>query len=140
MSKVLSFACERLGINDVTIVASCNDKLLRKLSQKGDTDFSAVLFKSSVKYIYNLYLKPNLRLSTFVEIICHEAIHLMQQERGDLSLNLTTGECRWRGGLFTADYPYMERPWEREAFKEQADLIRAYWKMKKKEKKKNGRD
>lgn len=132
VQRALSFACERLGITDVTVVASINEKLLDKLSAKGDTEYEAVLFKTKVPHIYNLYFRPNLSASFFVEIICHEAVHLSQQEKGRLSLNLTNGECRWDGKVYLADYPYMARPWEKEAFKEQGQLIKSYRKAKKK--------
>ena len=131
VEKVLSFACEKLGVNDVTVVASLNEKLLRKLS-KYEVDYQAVLFKNKgVNHIYTLYFRPRLGKATYTEILCHEAVHLAQQERGDLSLNLTTGECRWKGELYAANSPYMERPWEKEAFKIQSDLQRAYKKFNK---------
>lgn len=131
LERVLSFACERLGIADVTIVAAPNDRLLKKLSRY-EVDYQAVLFKNKgVQHIYTLYFRSRLSQPTYTEIICHEAVHMAQQERGDLSLNLTNGECRWKGELFAADYPYMERPWEREAFKVQGDIIKAYRKMRK---------
>ena len=131
VQRAMSYACDKLGISDVTIVASINEKLLNKLSAKGDTEYEAVLFKTKVPHIYNLYFRPNLSASFYVEMVCHEAVHLMQQEKGELSLNLTTGECRWKGVVYLADCPYMSRPWEKEAFKMQGDLIKSYRKAKK---------
>lgn len=131
LQRAISFTCEALGITDVTIVASINEKLLQKFSRKGDTEYDAILFKTKVPHIYNLYFRRNFNASYYVEIICHEAVHLMQYERGDLSLNISTGECRWKGETYCSDYPYMSRPWEKEAFKEQAGLLKTYRKAKK---------
>lgn len=131
VEKALSFACNELGVDNITVVVTLNEKLLRKLS-KHEVEYQAVLFKNKdLKHIYNLCFRPRLNQATYTEIIAHEAVHLSQQERGELSLNLSNGECRWKDELFTADYPYMERPWEREAFKVQSDILRQYKKSKK---------
>lgn len=126
VERALSFACKQLGISDVTVVASINDKLLKKISAKSDTEYQALLFEANAPHTYNLYFRPNLPVSHFIEMIFHEAVHMKQQERGDLSLDITTGECLWKGETYFADYPYKDRPWEKEAFKEQAELLNAY--------------
>ena len=132
IEKLLSFACGRLGVDNVTIVASLNEKILNSLS-RGGMDYQAVLFKNKgVDHIYTLYFRSGLPRGTYTEIICHEAVHLYQQERGDLRMNLTTGKCYWRGEEYARNFPYMERPWEKEAFKEQAELARAYKKSSRK--------
>ena len=126
VERVLTFACNQLGVSDITVVASPNERILRKLS-KYEVDYQAVLFKNKgVSHIYTLYFRPKLSQAVYTEILCHEAVHLAQQERGDLSLNLSTGECRWTGEVYPPDYPYMERPWEKEAFKVQSVILKKY--------------
>ena len=126
LEKALAFACDMLGVENITMVASLNERMLQRFSRDG-IEYKALLFKNKgVNHIYTLYFRPGLSRATYTEIVMHEAVHLAQQERGDLALNPYTGECRWRGESYPADYPYMQRPWEQEAFKAQSDLLRAY--------------
>lgn len=131
VERVLKFACTALEVDDITVVATLNEKMLKRLS-RGDIEYKAVVFKNKgVSNIYTIYFCPNLSVSTYREILFHEAVHLAQQQRGDLSLNLTTGDCWWHGEKYRSDFPYMQRPWEKEAFKVQSDILRQYKKSKK---------
>lgn len=130
VEKALLFGCDFLGIDGVTVAATCNDKLLARLS-RGGIEYKALIFKSKVAHIYNFYFRSRMHASQYTDIIFHECVHLAQQECGDLYINPTTGECWWRGEKYGADYPYKERPWEIEAFREQAEIARAYKKLSK---------
>jgi hypothetical protein len=116
------------------VVISPNEKMLKRLSPP-DTEFYAALFKNKgLDHIYTLYTVKKLTRNTYTEILCHEAVHLSQQERGDLRVNISTGKCYWMNEEYTKDYPYMSRPWEKEAFKVQSIILKKYRKSIKKNK------
>lgn len=61
--------------------------------------------------------------------LAHELVHAKQFIRGEVNAFMT----RWkgleipvgpRGGI---EIPYRQQPWEREAFKKEVELVKAFW-------------
>lgn len=124
VERVLNYASSFLGLEGIIVTVAKNAALLKKLSTK-DIDFEAILVPSGMEHSYTLYI-TDVGKKEQVRILAHEAIHMWQQEKGDLIVDPVTYECRWKGEKYTNDYPYMDRPWEKEAFKTQAEILKAY--------------
>ncbi len=56
--------------------------------------------------------------------ICHEFVHVKQIARGLLSFD--GKEFTWRGKRYPKNHPYLERPWEIQAMREEVLLLRTY--------------
>lgn len=122
--EVFSFAAGRLNIDGVEVIVIHNEKILNKFdSDKWHVD--AIMHKTPVPNTYELIVRE--RTDDPLDLIlCHEAIHLSQFVRGDLSLDMDRKIFTWKGKTYTSDYEYQWRPWEREAFNGQGAMLRAY--------------
>ena len=124
VEKVLGFAFGIVGVKDVNVTVTVDEDFLKKMSSP-DFEYEGVLVPSPLDHTYILRVK-DVSKGEMQRILAHEAVHISQQERGDLKVNPDTLECRWKGKKYTNDYPYMARPWEKEAFKTQAEILKAY--------------
>lgn len=124
LESMLHFALDGALTDDVTVNVQVNDTLLDKLSP-GEYVMQAVLYKLSLQGNYSLILRKRMDAS-LKEVAFHESAHLKQYEGGLLELDIKTGKCRWKGKEYDGSYPYMERPWEKEAFKEQRRLMKEW--------------
>lgn len=129
VEKVLNFAFGIVGVKDANVTVTVDEDFLKKMSSP-DFEYEGVLVPSPLDHTYILRVK-DVSKGEMQRILAHEAVHISQQERGDLKVNPDTLECRWKGKKYTNDYPYMDRPWEKEAFKVQSDILRQYKKSKK---------
>lgn len=132
IEKVLGFAFGMVGVKDVNVSVIVNEPFLQKMSPP-DMEYEGILVPSPIAHTYILMVK-DVAKGEMLRILAHEAVHISQQERGDLVVNPDTLECRWKGEKYTNDYPYMDRPWEKEAFKTQAEILKAYRASEKQEK------
>lgn len=124
VEKVLGFAFGIVGVKDVNVTVTVDEDFLKKMSSP-DFEYEGVLVPSPLDHTYILRVK-DVSKGEMQRILAHEAVHISQQERGDLKVNPDTLECRWKGKKYTNDYPYIDRPWEKEAFKTQAEILKAY--------------
>lgn len=124
VEKVLGFAFKKVGVKDANVTVTVDEAFLQRMSSP-DFEYEGVLVPSPLDHTYILRVK-DVAKGEMLRILAHEAVHISQQERGDLKVNPDTLECRWKGKKFTNDYPYMDRPWEKEAFKTQAEILKAY--------------
>ena len=104
---------EILGITDVVLNVFTNDAMLKRFDTD-DFKIQAVLSRAGKTNMYALHLKSD--VSDIIDIICHEMVHLSQYNRGDLSLSGTT--FYWKGKEYK-NISYWDRPWEKEAKREQ---------------------
>lgn len=132
VEKVLNFAFGIVGVKDVNVTVGVDEAFLQKMSPP-DMEYEGILVPSPLSHTYILRVKDVMK-GEMLRILAHEAVHISQQERGDLKVNPDTLECRWKGEKYTNDYPYMDRPWEKEAFKTQAEILKAYRASEKQEK------
>lgn len=123
IDKLLHFALDNLLNNNVEIIIIEQDKTLDKLSN-ADYELQALLYKSVLPHVYSLIIRSNARDLT--SIVFHESVHLRQYESGRLDINPITGDTKWENKNYDAKVPYMDRPWEKEAFKEQGNIFRMW--------------
>ena len=62
---------------------------------------------------YELQIKKNLPLYDLISTVCHEMVHVKQYELNELS----DDHSRWKSRKITKYLDYMDKPWEKEAFK-----------------------
>jgi hypothetical protein len=67
-------------------------------------------------------LKPTRNLVNLGITLAHELAHVAQFAKGTLQLT-PRGKC-WKGKFYPTDYPYLEQPWEVQAFARQEILFR----------------
>ena len=122
--ELIHFALDwKLANVKVSIVES--EKTLDMLKVE-DYELQAILYRPTpIPHEYTLvvrrYPRPSLEAVVF-----HEATHLMQYESGRLEVDIRSGKCKWDGEEYQASYPYMRRPWEKEAFAEQRRLMKEW--------------
>ena len=67
-------------------------------------------------------LKPTRNLVNLGITLAHELTHVAQFAKG--TLQLTPRGKRWKGKFYPTDYPYLDQPWEVQAFARQEILFR----------------
>lgn len=133
LDKLLQFVTDKLSITSGEVILSTNDRILDMFGSK-DLHLEAILQPTPIKDTFNLILRN--RESSDVELIlCHEMIHLNQYLNGDLKLDWDKKEFYWKGVKYENTIPYDNRPWEKEAFKQQYSLLKDWRKYKKELKK-----
>lgn len=123
--ELLHFALDGRLANDVQLNIVESDKTLDRL---GDAEYElqALLYRPVPDpHQYSLIIRKRL-YGTMESIIFHEAIHLSQFEDGRLDIDMKAGTYTWSGEEWPADYPYLSRPWEIEAFRGQAALSKEW--------------
>lgn len=128
VADVLSRAIKKLGVTDADVTVCVNTQMLDRFS--GDNTELQALIYEAVPSKYVLFIRANID-GDVVPVLCHEAVHLSQYLSGRLKFEVKTGVCTWNGQRYAADYPYMSRPWEQEAFAKQGKLAKDYRKQKK---------
>lgn len=118
---------QQLHIDNILLLIIDNPAALDKLSPD-DIEYQAILVKNSPQ-AYSLYVRKS---SFSPTILCHELKHLEQYRKNKLELLPSKG-YKWLGKEYPANYPYEQRPWEKEAFNEQGKLWRNYKQFKKKQ-------
>lgn len=107
-----------LKIENVSLLVVTDDKMVKRFDTS-DIEMQAVLqgYPQLKKYI--LYLRKNMS-EDLLTTICHEMVHLKQYYDGKLRLDGTT--FYWNGEYYSKPIPYMDRPWEKEAFAKMYDI------------------
>jgi hypothetical protein len=72
---------------------------------------------------FEIELDKTLSIRDLVLTVCHEMVHVKQYFRKEMD---ACGR-RWKKKEISNDTPYMELPWEKEAYRMQAKLAKAYW-------------
>lgn len=71
---------------------------------------------------YVVALRPDTLYQLAVSL-CHEMTHVKQMARGQLK-QLENGSMMWCGKKYSKNTPYLDAPWELEAFSKQEILVR----------------
>lgn len=71
---------------------------------------------------YFIGIKPSTRPGEVSRTLCHEMVHVAQMSKG--ILRPTKGGNIWANKFFTEKTPYMDRPWELQAFAMQEIIMR----------------
>jgi len=67
-------------------------------------------------------LKPNRNLLNLGVTLAHELVHVRQMAKG--ILKVTPRGKKWRGKFYSRSTPYLDQPWEQEAFARQEIVFR----------------
>lgn len=106
-----------VSINEITDEAKANFDI--------DIELKAHIIGRGDRYMVWI---DNMSRSEAIEVLSHELIHLVQYHNKDIILEKDYVE--WKGTKYTYDevkeLPYMERPWEEEAFSKDTQLK---WKL-----------
>lgn len=70
---------------------------------------------------FEIEVDKNLRLFDMVSTMCHELTHLKQYYRREM-IHLDYGRIRWKKKVYSEDFKYENKPWEKEAFKLEKQL------------------
>lgn len=87
---------------------------------KGMEDPAQVAFDGSM---FNMKIDATRGVQEVGCALAHEMVHVQQYATGRLK-NLGEGRRSWCGKVYEADTPYLERPWELGALREQEILLR----------------
>jgi hypothetical protein len=96
---------------------------VRQLTSAAKRQFNGDL-KAHIRYQHsNFYLFiEDMGRSESIEVICHEVIHMQQYSSEDLIYN--DNGITWKGETLSLNsQEYMDRPWEKDAFDRQTQLI-----------------
>jgi len=118
IKSVSEYCIEQLGLTNsrYTVIVSATQKRSKVFACTAHTK------KDHVFVLLNLDKIPPSELGT---TICHEFVHVKQIARGLLRHSPRT--ALWRGKRYEFDkVPFSQRPWEIQALREQAVLIRRY--------------
>lgn len=110
---------EILGIKDIELTVVTNDNQVSKFDTK-DFELRAMLLGTPSIKKYTLLLRSNIGAAEVLSIVCHEMVHLNQMHNGWLSL--VGYDFIWKNKFYPGSTPYFDRPWEKEAVKEQTDI------------------
>ncbi len=70
-----------------------------------------------------MILKPAKQLSSMLLTLAHELVHVKQIVSGKLK-DVGDGSKRWNGKVYHRDTPYLEQPWELQAYAKQELVMR----------------
>lgn len=73
--------------------------------------------------MYFVVLNPRQSLEALGVTLAHELVHVAQMIRGTL-VGAPRGSYRWSGVRYPKSTPYLDRPWEIQAFAKQELLLR----------------
>jgi hypothetical protein len=73
-------------------------------------------------YVYYIYVAPDLSLSKLKIVLSHEFVHVDQFKRGDLVYRAPN--YFWKGEKVESTEPYNLRPFEKEAFMRDSEILK----------------
>jgi hypothetical protein len=98
---------------------------VEQISDAAKSQFHGDL-KAHIRYYNNgfyLFTGP-LSRNQSIEVLCHEVIHMQQYSSGDLIYD--NGNITWKGETLELNSKeYENRPWEKDAFSRQTQLIKS---------------
>jgi hypothetical protein len=132
IDELMHFALDGKLHGDVVVMVIEQDRTLDRLSND-DYELQALLYKSGLAHVYSLIIRSRTSARDLESIIFHESVHLLQYESGKLDVDPITGWAKWNGEHYDAKTPYRARPWEKEAFRGQ-DMLQKAWRQAKRKK------
>ena len=93
---------------------------IRIILDTSDFELQAMLLASSNLKEYTLLIRSNVGAANILPIVCHEMWHLNQMYHN--KLQIVGKNFKWNGKSYPGSTPYFERPWEKEAIKEQTEI------------------
>jgi hypothetical protein len=114
---VLSVAMKEMGVGGYVIV--------EQISDVAKSNFDGEL-KAHIRYFNSKFYLFTGKMSRdeSIEVLCHEVVHMQQYVSGDLVYD--NNFIIWKGNKMELNSKeYMDRPWEKDAFDRQSQLIRS---------------
>ncbi len=114
---VLSVAMNKMGVGGHVIIGQLSDNAKSQF----DGDLKAhIRYFNSKFYLFT----GKMNRDESIEVLCHEVIHMEQYSSGDLVYD--NNFIIWKGDKMELNSKeYMDRPWEKDAFDRQSQLIKS---------------
>ena len=122
ITEIVEFVLDYLGIDGITLTIAQNTRLLDRLAPP-DIELEALTTATGVKDCYNIFFRD---INPSKVVVCHEMIHLSQMVSGRLKMDLLSGRVNWEGSEYGNSTRYFDRPWEKEAFARQNEIVKAF--------------
>jgi len=114
IEAVLPSMLTQLGLNS-------SRRLLMIKTDRELTDHGTTIPMAGIDTIL-VVLKPRRNLIELGVTLAHELVHVRQLAKG--ILQMTPRGKKWRGKFYSRRTPYLDQPWEQEAFARQEIIFR----------------
>lgn len=123
MDTVVNLGLNQLEIVDATVVINYLSTSPVKEIQGGIEIEAYITPVSSNSNIFFLYIKDNIQREEAITVLSHEMVHVKQYVTQQLFIN-EEGSLLWEGETMydPNSLEYFNRPWERDAFHDQAEI------------------
>lgn len=103
---------------------NCRKALLVRIANELDQDQAGVTIDlTSLTGCYLVIMKPNRNIKELGLTLAHEMVHVSQMAKGLLK-STDSGDHIWANKVYSQKTPYLEMPWEIDAFSKQEILLR----------------
>ena len=104
-------------------IDNCSKALLIRVADETNGNQGITLDLSKACGAYLVVIKPNRKLKEIGLTLAHEMVHVKQLAKGTLQ-NKPNGVNIWSGKRYGKKTPYLDMPWEIEAFSRQEIILR----------------
>jgi hypothetical protein len=102
---------------------NCRKGLLVRVYNECEDNQGVTIDLTGATGCYLIVIKPNRRLKEIGLTLAHELVHVKQMAKGVLK-GTKAGAHLWSGKRYSKTTPYLDRPWEVEAFSRQEIILR----------------
>ena len=103
-------------------IENCSKALLIRIADECENNQGLTLDLSAATGAYLVVIKPNRNLLQLGLTLAHEMVHVKQLAKGILKQK-RIGHT-WVGKMYGRNTPYLDQPWEIEAFSKQELILR----------------
>jgi len=103
-------------------IENCSKALLIRIADECENNQGLTLDLSAATGAYLVVIKPNRNLLQLGLTLAHEMVHVKQLAKGILKQK-RSGHT-WVGKMYGRNTPYLDQPWEIEAFSKQELILR----------------
>lgn len=104
-------------------IDNCSKALLIRVADETNGNQGVTLDLSKACGAYLVVIKPHRTLKEIGLTLAHEMVHVKQLAKGTLQ-NKANGVNIWAGKRYGKKTPYLDMPWEIEAFSRQEIILR----------------
>ena len=115
--KTVAWSIEKLGLKRMT---SLNVNV--KLKKMPEGEFGLCEVGDNIRN-FNIDVNKNVSIKDLVSTIIHEMVHVKQFARKEMSVY----GMRWKSKNIPEKTDYMDLPWEKEAYRLEAKLVKEIW-------------
>ena len=122
LDTIVNLALDRVKVKGTIVVIKPLSNLMKNALIKDDRKLVAHVIGNNNSYV--IFIDSNNNRNTFIEVLSHECWHVKQYQTKRLIANLKEpGVVLFNKVKYnTSNTPYIERPWEVEAFEKQSDI------------------